>query len=405
MSIELIKALLQFKYYEKHKTVLSPDFIDKTYHDLYETILKSHKDNKTDLTVDELKALHESYNPTMSMSKKNALNVLYDNLRTVTLYDERVQDTLIINKVAENLSNEIAMTALSLSEGKSDKTTYDLQLLLDKLKKLKDKPIDEEDTSLIDVEDIFSETNELKWKFNLPDLQERLSGIGPGYFGIVAARPDVGKTGFYIALTASTDGWLAQGAKVCIIGNEEAPRRIKQRIISSFTGWTKTEIIQRKEEVGELWNRLKDNVRVVDGFGMTMATLDNYVTMHPMDILIIDQLDKIGINGRYGTNEERLRAVYIQAREIAKKNACAVIGICQAGFAAHGKLYYGFECLEGSKTGKAAECDWCITLGMDIDPKVGDTGYRMANIPKNKITGKKTAVGFVLEPDISRIHP
>lgn len=377
--------------------------VDKTYKDLYHTIIKSHEQSKTSLTVKELKSLHESINSTMSNAKKQSLEPVYKALEETPVFEQAVQEHIIQNKFLELTAMEISKVSMDMADSKDDKSVESLQILLDNLKKLKMKPEDR-DKTLIDIDEIFDDTIEFKWKFNLADLQERLGGIGPGYFGIVAARPDAGKTGFYISLTASTDGWLAQGAKVHIIGNEEAPRRIKQRIISAITGWNKKEIIANKEKAKEIWAKVSPNCHVIADIPMTMGSLDQYASTLDIDILVIDQLDKMSISGKQATNEERLKGVYIQAREIAKKHNCAVIGICQAGFSAHNKLHYGFECLDGSKTGKAAECDWCVTIGMETNARGEDNYYRMANIPKNKLTGKKGPVPFILEPDLSRIH-
>jgi hypothetical protein len=214
-----------------------------------------------------------------------------------------------------------------------------------------------------------------------------------------------GKTAFYISLTAAPGGWLEQGAKVHIIGNEESTERLKARIASSITGLPEAELLEKYEESQPIVDKLTDNLFIVDGTGMTMSALEQYCSTHEIDILVIDQLDKLSVSGKYSTNEERLKATYIKARELAKKYNCGVIGICQAGFAAHNKMYYGFECLDGSKTGKAAECDWCITIGMEVNKRDKSDGYtRIANIPKNKLTGKKEPITFFLEPEISRIR-
>jgi len=220
----------------------------------------------------------------------------------------------------------------------------------------------------------------------------------------MAGRPDSGKTATYISLVAAPNGFMAQGAKVHILGNEEGINRIEKRILSSYTGWNKEYIESHIDEVESISEYLKDKVFPVEAFGMSIGDIEAYLTDKEVDILIIDQLDKVHVGGKYNNNEEKLRVIYVNAREIAKRYKCAVIGICQASFAAHNKLYYGFECLEGSKTGKGAECDWCITIGMETNNGQGDTGFRVANVPKNKINGKKSPVTFVLESDISRIH-
>ena len=47
------------------------------------------------------------------------------------------------------------------------------------------------------------------------------------------------------------------------------------------------------------------------------------------DVLVIDQLDKVNVKGNFARTDEKLRAVYTGAREIAKRNNCCVIAISQ----------------------------------------------------------------------------
>lgn len=405
MSVEFLKALLDFSFYDKHKASISDDFVPREYSDLYNTILRSHIDNKVSLSPDELKALHSSYNPVMSVSKQEALEPLYTRLKDIPEFSQPVLDSIISNKLSQRIADEIASTAIDIASGKSD-SIDSLQTLLDKLRKVNIKDVSNvKDLRKIDIVTLVTtKSHSLQWHFNLHDLQDRISGIGAGYFGIVAARPDAGKTSFYMALACAPNGFIHQGAKVHIIGNEEGRDRLKLRALSALIGIPDKEIEARAAEYQAEYASVLENLFIEDGFGYTVEMLDNYCHNNDVDILIIDQLDKLGVQGKYGTSEEKLRSIYTKTREIAKRHLCGVIGICQAGFTAHNKLHYGFECLEGSKTGKGAECDWCITIGMESQAGKSDNYYRAANIPKNKVTGKKAPVFFVLNPEIARIH-
>ena len=45
------------------------------------------------------------------------------------------------------------------------------------------------------------------------------------WFTAIFARPEIGKTAFYVSLVASPNGFCSQGADVHIITNEEPARR------------------------------------------------------------------------------------------------------------------------------------------------------------------------------------
>ena len=75
------------------------------------------------------------------------------------------------------------------------------------------------------------------------------------------------------------------------------------------------------------------------------------------DVLILDQGDKIQINGNFNSSHERLRELFRRMRELAKRQQVALITVSQASAEARGKTRLsGFD-MEGSKIGKMAELD------------------------------------------------
>ena len=73
--------------------------------------------------------------------------------------------------------------------------------------------------------------------------------------------------------------------------------------------------------------------------------MDEFVQKEKPDILVIDQLDKVGVTGTFARTDEKLRAIYTGTREIAKRRSCAIIGISQASADASGKLDITFDTL------------------------------------------------------------
>lgn len=403
LSLEFVKTLLKHSFWEGHKAMLSEDLMPREHTAVYRTIETHHTNNTTDITPQELKQLHLSANPTMSRAAQEAFGIFIKNLESAEVFDDKVSAQILKNKVSELMANNVAQMMLDIGENKGTKTLEDVQQILERLKKIKNDVPEKQTSNVINLEELFAQKSKsLRWKFNYPDLQHRLTGIGGGYFGVIAARPDVGKTSFYMAITCAPDGFIEQGANVHIIGNEESVERLRLRAASAIIGVAEDEIKKEPKKYQEQVNKAT-NLHINDGFGWTMGMLDNYVSNHDVDILIVDQLDKMHVKGNFATDTDRLKAIYIQARDIAKKHDCGVIGICQAGASAHNKLYFGFECLDGSKTGKAAECDWCLCIGAEFS-KDGDTGYRIGNLPKNKLTGSKKPFSFTLETETSRIH-
>ena len=57
------------------------------------------------------------------------------------------------------------------------------------------------------------------------------------------------------------------------------------------------------------------------GFGSHRCYCQNEI-----DVLIIDQADKVGVSGQYNATHERLRELYRRLRELAKRHNAHLLG-------------------------------------------------------------------------------
>jgi hypothetical protein len=122
------------------------------------------------------------------------------------------------------------------------------------------------------------------------------------------------------------------------------------------------------------------------------------VTKHEPDILVLDQIDKVRVDGDFNRGDERIKELYVSVRELAKEKSMGVVGISQLSADAHEKQITDFSMLENSKTGKAAEADLIFCLG-----QLSQNGSRRTlNIPKNKISGNHNNVEIILQQELSR---
>jgi replicative DNA helicase len=240
-----------------------------------------------------------------------------------------------------------------------------------------------------------------KYKFNLESLAERVGGVGPGNLVVVFARPESGKTAFWVSIVANENGFAHQGAKVVALVNEESGYRTKMRIINSFTGMTLHDVEQDPETASKKWAEIKDNIYIADTVDWTLDKVDSLAAETKPDILVIDQLDKVHVSGNFARTDEKLRAIYTGAREIAKRRDCCILAISQASAEASGKLDISFDMMENSKTGKAAEADLILGIGyrnlLDTDENL-----RSIAVSKNKMTGWHGVIPCTIIPELSR---
>jgi hypothetical protein len=410
MSLQLLKHCLEHDFYEKHKSTLSSDLFPSDVKKAYKVVVGHFEQSDTTLSAKELSELFFSQYPSISSAEKKNFRILFQNLEDVNeqQMSAEVAETLLRREKLKQNATTLATEALNMADGH--------HLDFDKMRKLVEQlqqqymSEDEDFVALTaDLDELLAYGDqEQKWKFPLESFNEKLGGIGPGIFGLITARPNAGKTACVVSFIFHPQGWAAQGAKVALFCNEEAAFRTMKRGITCYTGVEPSQWQERKEEVSKKWKEVKDNILVFDVVGMSLPKLDAWMEKHKPDIIVIDQLDKVRIPSNTSKpKHEEIRELYTLTREVGKKYNCAVVGVGQASAEAEGKLFYSFDMLEHSKTGKGAETDFIITIGKRSLEAMGgeDDGYRQANIVKNKITGNECSVAFTLDGALSRICP
>jgi len=397
---QLIKLLLNKDFYEKNKGKISKGMFTNGTGNLYETISKAHTKSQTDLTLPEVESLHmDVYNPALTRTAKDNFRNLIEEIQNEKDSDREIASEILSSLHKRNIAQQIAVVSTEIFNGR-DGGFNDIQNLLDSAK---------DNLSKEDYEFVTSDIHELleclkdrsKYKFNLESLAEHVGGVGPGNLVVVFARPESGKTAFWVSLVANENGFAHQGAKVVALVNEESGYRTKMRIINAFTGMTLHDIEKEPEVAAKKWSEIKDNIHIADTVDWNLDKVDSLAAETKPDILVIDQLDKVHVSGNFARTDEKLRAIYTGAREIAKRRDCCILAISQASAEASGKLDISFDMMENSKTGKAAEADLILGIGyrnlLDTDENL-----RSIAVSKNKMSGWHGVIPCTIIPELSR---
>jgi replicative DNA helicase len=397
---QLIKLLLNKDFYEKNKGKVSKGMFTNGTGNLYETITKAHNKSQKDLTLPEVESLHvDVYNPALTRTARDNFRNLIEEIQKEKDSDREIASEILSSLHKRNIAQQIAVLSTEIFNGREGGFNG-IQNLLDSAK---------DNLSKEDYEFVTSDIHELleclkdrsKYKFNLESLAERVGGVGPGNLVVVFARPESGKTAFWVSIVANENGFAHQGAKVVALVNEESGYRTKMRIINSFTGMTLHDVEQDPETASKKWAEIKDNIYIADTVDWTLDKVDSLAAETKPDILVIDQLDKVHVSGNFARTDEKLRAIYTGAREIAKRRDCCILAISQASAEASGKLDISFDMMENSKTGKAAEADLILGIGyrnlLDTDENL-----RSIAVSKNKMTGWHGVIPCTIIPELSR---
>ena len=401
MEKQLINLLLKKDFYSKNKSKIGKTVFTNGVGSFYDTIKKAHeKYPENDLDIDEVSALHtEVYNPALTRASKINFVNLIDEIKNEKLPNKDVAKDILDSMYKKSVAHRIALEATNIYNG-GDASFLTIKNYVDEI----ENEVEEIEGSVTDdIEELIKELDEdTQYSFgDIPDLRRLVKGVGKGNLMIVFARPETGKTAFWVSLVANRNGFASQGAKVHALVNEEPAIRTQMRLISCWTGMTKEEITKDISLATERWNQIKSNVKIIDTVNWDLDQIDAYCDVNKPDIVIVDQLDKIGVRGNFARTDEKLRAIYTGAREVAKRHDCCIIAIYQASAEAQGRAELTFDMMENSRTGKAAEADLIIGIGQQnvVD---SEAVLRTLCVSKNKITGWHGRIDCEINPILSR---
>jgi hypothetical protein len=322
---------------------------------IWQTLVEAHATYPRDLTGDELSALFTSSHPALPDSTLSRYGALLDSLVDNAGNNVELQERIIRDFWMRHRARLISELSVNIFLGKSNE--------FGELKRLIESSAEDslgEKTTYTEVDMGLEElldalTIEPDFKFEWEPLHTNVPGLDRGHFGIIFARPETGKTTFVSFLAQM---FLKQGLTVAVWGNEEPAIRTKLRIIQSYFEVTRAELNRRRGDLAEVWaSEAASRLHVLDCVGTTIQEIDDWCKINKPDIVFIDQLDKVKIAGKFNRGDEKLKEIYLQAREIAKRNKCLVWGVSQASAEAEGMRNVEYQYLDNSKTGKAGEAD------------------------------------------------
>lgn len=416
MSKELLAALLDSKFYSRMKSIDAlpkDEFFSSEIRPLYRTIKQVREATpEVELSPFSLYDLHLSYHPTLTPPAKELFKELCEGLVS---YDTVLADDILTRYRRQELIREAVDSLLSI-EGTSlpEDVITSLRGTLESLEKIsgfEDETDEEESVTLDNLEDILvgGEVTH-KWKWNYQPVQQATNGLPESAFMIVAARPNAGKTAFYLSSVCNDGGFLEQGANVAVWRNEERYQLVAQRAVSCFLGVPFEDAVFHVDKYKEKRDKTKGNIFILKDSltnDASLSDIDKYLYDNPhIDILIIDQLDNVMYDGKYVEGDTQLMGLlYRETRAMSIRHNVAIIAVTQAGGEAEGKAYPGMNALYGSKTNKQGSVDTIFVIGsFPVVSGEADDGQRVVNFVKNKFKGPARPVLYKLNHKLSRIE-
>ena len=402
MDKALLKTLLSSEFYQANKTKMRQSLFTGNNAEVYKTIAQAQDKYDQDVNTNDILAIWATNNPVATVSEKEDFADTLAEVRKQTPLTQEIARDVIGDLWRKETGRDVTNLGIQMAEGHVD--------AMAKLKSLIERtsedylPDDFGEPTTDDLHELLAQaSDESRWKFNINQLSRNVYGLGPSEFMIIFARPETGKSALAVSLCSAPDGFCQQGAKVLYIGNEEATRRTKLRAIQSFTGMTTTDIQANPDLASSRYLAIRDRLIMKDAQEWDMTMLDGYVARIKPDILVVDQLDKVNISGQFGGTHEKLREIYRQARELAKRHECGIIAVSQASAEAEGRVRLDFSMMENSRTGKAAEADLICGVGKSSgEDDDGPDPTRFLQISKNKLSGWHGQIICNLQAEITR---
>jgi len=380
---KVIGFCLNHDFFNKVKNILDDEMFSGQLKELFRTISLAHTNYEKDLTKDELFALHVDKHPAMPSSSKKELSLVVDSLPP-DANNHDLQMDVVKNFWLRDRARIIGEKAISIFTGQ-DEDFGELQRIMDTVEdgRMENKTTyTEVDMDLGELLD--HGAGQPDFPFDWGIINDVLQGMWRGNLGIIFARPEVGKTTFCAFLCAS---YIRQKRLVVYWANEEPAVNIKLRIIQSYFNVTKQELNTDREKYIDLYRKeIKPYLRIMDSVGTSIEEVNDYAQLNKPDIMFCDQLDKFKVRGDFGRGDERLKEIYILAREVAKRGNLLLWAVSQASYEAHDRAFIDYAMLDNSKTGKAGEADVIVGIGKTGSSEVENV-VRHICISKNKING------------------
>lgn len=298
------------------------------------------------------------------------------------------QRAFIVQQLADqDLTVKLANFVERFSEGDVGDVMSEVNTMFDRYKVSRGiKQVKFIDTPIRELmKDDFNDDG-IKWRLHC--LNSSMRALRGGDFGIIAGRPDKGKTSFIASEISFMAPQLPPDRNVLWLNNEGPGKRIIPRVWQAALNLTMTEMValdraDKLEEQFLAYMGRFDKVRIVDIHGMNNSQVDMIIEANNAGVIVYDMIDNIGGFGDAARNDLKLEFMYQWGRERSVKYDAIGLATSQISSDGDGLQFPTLSMLKDSKTGKQGACDFQLMIGAVNDPN--QQMARFIGLPKNKM--------------------
>ena len=374
------------------------------YYKLHDLIPKANLDAKTVAIIDDFGKYYEkhpshkeidlatfvprfhAWHPGMKDELTNQYNAVFRNVWSQDA-DEDQRKTIMSELAEIEMATRLANIAEKHNDGELPDLFHAVTTAMDGYRqRLGLRAIQYIDTPIGELlQDEFNDTG-IAWRLDC--LNQSMRRLRPGDFGIVAGRPDKGKTTFLTSEATFFAPQLPPDRNIIWLNNEGPGRRIIPRLYQSALNYS-MEDMKREHAEGRLVEAYRaavtrlDKVRIIDVHGFNTGQIEAILEESNPGVIIYDMIDNIRGFQSEARTDLQLEEMYKWARERSVKYDCIGIATSQISNDGDGMQFPTLGMLKDSKTGKQGACDFQIMIGASND--VNLSGSRFLSLPKNKL--------------------
>ena len=252
---------------------------------------------------------------------------------------------------------------------------------------------------------LLDEQNDSGLHFRLSCLNMSLRPLRGGDFGVLAGRPDKGKTTLLSSeltfMAPQVQAMYGDERYILWLNNEGPGKRIIQRLYQSALNYTVPDLLANiakpatdpkfknllRQQYAEAMGGRDDIIRVFDIHDFWSHEVEDLIRKVPPGLVVFDMVDNIKFGGEAQNGGERtdqkLEAMYQWARILSVKYDIPMLATSQISADGDGMQYPTLSMLKDSKTGKQGAAEFIITIGASNDPMM--EGSRFIGATKNKL--------------------
>jgi replicative DNA helicase len=396
LDVTTLQILRDRESYDKYHAIVPHGLLDG----LTAAILKDYgryfTEHKAHKTIDQeafKSAFFGSYHPKLTEEQKIQYRAVLANCLGSAV-DPVVRDNYICRVVEQDYTSRMVELLRIYNEGGDINILREITKLAEEAETDLDRKIEHKFIEDDIGELLKSDENHTGLSWRLSCLSEHMRPMIAGDFGIVAGRPDTGKTSFLASELTYLAPQIREAFKAdrpAIWFNNEGPgKRIKPRLYQAALDISITQMIDLHKK-GKLVQAYKeaidgvDRIKIMDIHDFWNYEVEEVIKKYNPALIVYDMIDNIKFAGQNAgaRTDQVLESMYGWARKACVKYDA--IGICtsQISNEGDGLLFPTMGMLKDSKTGKQGACDFQIMIGRSNDFNSEHT--RGIGIVKNKL--------------------